>query len=371
MNAIYRKRLDTLQETLSRNGFDSCLIMQEENRRYLSGFTGEDNSVDESAGALIIGPDGLILATDSRFELHAIHEAPLFQVHVYKAGLHKDLPELLDRVGATRTAFEETRVSVGRFNRFAKALQERGSKVELVPHEDMTAPMRAIKSADEIHAIREALALAEAAFSAVKARITPGLTEKAIAWEMEKEMRGRGADGLSFPTIVASGPNAALPHAVPGKRILAPGEPLLIDWGARLNGYCSDSTRTVVAGTPCDTFKRVFDTLFEAQARAVDAICDGASGKAVDAVARKIIEKTFPDGFGHGLGHGVGLEIHEAPRLSPLRDDTLKAGMVVTVEPGIYLSDWGGMRLENMVLVTDTGAEVLNTLDYRDHIVAV
>ncbi|SCY66445.1 M24 family metallopeptidase [Desulfoluna spongiiphila] len=371
MNDIYRKRLDTLQDTLSRNGFDACLIMQEENRRYLSGFTGEDNSVDESAGALLIGPKGLILATDSRFELHAIHEAPLFDVHVYKTGLDKDLPELLDRVGASRVAFEETRVSVGRFNAFAAALKKSGSTAELVAHEDMTAPMRAIKSADEIQTMREALAIAEAAFSAVKANLTPGLTEKAIAWEMEKEMRSRGADGLSFPTIVASGPNAALPHAVPGDRKVAPGEPLLIDWGSRYNGYCSDSTRTVVLGSPCDTFKRVFDTLFEAQARAIDAICDGASGKTVDAVARGFIEQTFPDGFGHGLGHGVGLEIHEAPRLSYLKDHTLKAGMVVTVEPGIYLPEWGGIRLENMVLVTENGAEVLNTLDYRDHIVAI
>ncbi|WP_300670239.1 aminopeptidase P family protein [Desulfoluna sp.] len=371
MSDLYQHRLDTLQETLNQNGFDACLIMQEENRRYLSGFTGEDNSVDESAGALIIGPKGRILATDSRFELHAIHEATLFEVHVYKEGLHKDLPELLARVGASRVAFEETRVSVGRYNLFTKALREKEAKVELVAHEDMTAPMRAIKSTDEITTMRQALAIAEAAFSAVKARLKPGLSEKAIAWEMEKEMRSRGAEGLSFPTIVASGPNAALPHAVPGKRIVNIGEPILIDWGARYNGYCSDSTRTVVLGAPCDTFKRVFDTLFEAQARAVDAICDGVSGKAVDAVAREFIEKTFPDGFGHGLGHGVGIEVHEAPRLSPIKDNTLKAGMVVTVEPGIYLPDWGGIRLENMVLVTENGAEVLNTLDYHDFVIAL
>jgi len=345
--------------------------MQEENRRYLSGFTGEDNSVDESAGALLIGPRGLILATDSRFELHATHEAPLFEVHVYKTGLDKDLPELLARVGASRVAVEETRVSVGRFNAFTDALKKNGSTIKLVAHKDMTAPMRAIKSADEIKTMRDALAIAEAAFSAVKSTLKPGLTEKAIAWEMEKEMRSRGADGLSFPTIVASGPNAALPHAVPGERRLGISEPLLIDWGSRLNGYCSDSTRTVVLGSPCDTFKRVFDTLFEAQARAIEAICDGASGKAVDATAREFIEKTFPEGFGHGLGHGVGLEVHEAPRLSYLKDHTLKAGMVVTVEPGIYLPEWGGIRLENMVLVTENGAEVLNTLDYHDHIVAI
>lgn len=371
MNDIYGKRLDILRETLSQNGFDACIIMQEENRRYLSGFTGEDNGMDESAGALFIGPKGLILATDSRFELHATHEAPLFEIHVYKTGLDKDLPELLRRVGGTRVAIEETRVSVGRFRLFTQALEAKGDRVTLVPHEDMTAPMRAIKSADEIHTMRQALAIAESAFSSVKATLRVGLTEKAIAWEMEKAMRTGGAEGLSFPTIVASGPNAALPHAVPGERTIALNEPLLIDWGSRYKGYCSDSTRTVVLGTPDDTFTRIFDTLFEAQARAIEAICDGASGNEVDRKARAFIEQSFPEGFGHGLGHGVGLEIHEAPRLSPIKDYCLKAGMVVTVEPGIYLPEWGGMRLENMVLVTETGAEVLNTLDYQDYRVAV
>ena len=371
MNDIYKKRIETLHETLDQNGFDACIIMQEENRRYLSGFTGEDNGMDESAGALLIGPKGRILATDSRFELHATHEAPLFEIHVYKTGPDRDLPDLLQRIGATRVALEETRISMGRFRLFGKALEESASQVTLVPHEDMTAPMRAIKSPDEIRTMRKALAIAEAAFASVKATLTPGLTEKAVAWEMEKAMRTRGADGLSFPTIVASGPNAALPHAVPGDRTLGINEPILIDWGARYGGYCSDSTRTLVLGSPDETFTRVFDTLFEAQARAIEAICDGASGNEVDRKARSFIEERFPESFGHGLGHGVGLEIHEAPRLSPLKDYELKAGMVVTVEPGIYLPAWGGMRLENMVLVTETGAEVLNTLDYRDYQVRV
>ncbi|MCG8471711.1 MAG: Xaa-Pro peptidase family protein [Desulfobacterales bacterium] len=369
MNDIHATRLKAIESTLEENQFDGCLIMQEENRRYLSGFTGEDNSVDESAGALIIGPKGCILATDSRFELHATHEAPLFDVHVYKEGLHKDLPELLEKVGATRVAFEENRLSVGRHSLLIQEMTKKNSPAKLIPHTDMTAPMRAIKTSGEIKVMRQALAIAEEAFLAVKKCIKEGQTERQIAWQMEKEMRTRGADGLSFPTIVATGPNAALPHAVPGDRTVSAGEPVLIDWGARYNGYCSDSTRTLIIGKPDEMFKKVFDTLYEAQALAINAIREGVSGKAVDTVAREFIHKVFPDAFGHGLGHGVGLEVHEAPRLSPLRDDTLKAGMVVTVEPGIYVADWGGMRLENMVLVTETGAEVLNTLDFHDHVI--
>lgn len=369
MTDIYTQRLKSLEKTLDENNFDGCIIMQEENRFYLSGFTGEDNSVDESAGALIIGPKGRILATDSRFELHAKEEAPLYEVHVYRAGLHKDIPELLHRVGATRVAFEENRVSVGRFNLMEKALKEAGSKASLKAYADMTAPMRAIKSADEIQVMREALGIAEEAFLAVKAGIKEGQSEKEIAWEMEKAMRSRGASGLAFPTIVATGPNAALPHAVPGDRKLAKGEPLLIDWGARYNHYCSDSTRTLILGEPDEMFQKVFDTLFAAQAKAIEAIREGVSGKAVDAIAREYIDNVFPGAFGHGLGHGVGIEIHEAPRLSYLRDDTLKAGMVVTVEPGIYIAEWGGMRLENMVLVTKDGAEVFSKLDYHDFVI--
>ncbi len=180
-------------------------------------------------------------------------------------------------------------------------------------------------------------------------------------------MRAAGADGLSFPTIVASGPNSALPHAIPGSRRLQRGEPVLFDWGARLGGYCSDISRTVVFGPPDDTFRRVYETVAEAQRLAIEAIRAGSSSREVDAVARGHIDKMgFAGKFGHGLGHGAGLAIHEAPRLSPLKDTPLKEGMVTTVEPGVYLEGWGGVRLENMVAVRADRAEVLNGLGPRD-----
>jgi Xaa-Pro aminopeptidase len=217
------------------------------------------------------------------------------------------------------------------------------------------------KTQPEVAAIRKALRLAESVFSRVAADLRPGMTEKEAAWSLEKALREAGADGLSFPVIAASGPNSALPHAIPGDRPLQPGEPILFDWGVRLEGYCSDISRTLFMGKPDDTFRKVFQTVREAQEMAIAAIKAGADAKAVDNIARRHIEKMgFKDRFGHGLGHGVGLAIHEQPRLSPLSDKILEAGMVCTVEPGIYLPGWGGVRLENMIVVTSDGAEVLN-----------
>jgi Xaa-Pro aminopeptidase len=178
---------------------------------------------------------------------------------------------------------------------------------------------------------------------------------------MEKAMREAGAQGLSFPVIVASGPNSALPHAIPTERKLRRGEPILFDWGARLHEYCSDTTRTVIMGRPDDQFKTVFNTVVEARDMAIDAIKAGVSGTQVDRIARDHIEQNgFAGKFGHGLGHGTGLAVHESPRLSPVRDQQLEAGMIVTVEPGIYLPGWGGIRMENQVVVRDTHAQVLN-----------
>jgi Xaa-Pro aminopeptidase len=221
-----------------------------------------------------------------------------------------------------------------------------------------------IKESAEIDEIKKALSIAESVFKDFSESVTYGMKEKEAAWAMEKGMREAGADALSFPTIVASGSNSALPHAIPGNRIFKEGEPILFDWGARLNGYCSDISRTLVIGKVDDTFKKVYKTVLEAQRKATSAIRPGISSKAVDKIARNHIDESeFKDKFGHGLGHGTGLSVHEHPRLSPLKDIKLEAGMVFTVEPGIYIPDWGGVRLENMVVVREDGAEILNDLD--------
>ncbi len=368
MDQLVVERIDLLRQKLADIGSDTLLVLTDENRRYLSGFTGHDTQFDESAGALLITTDRLILATDFRYELQARHEAPLYKIVCYKKSLSEELPGLLTSLGTKTLAFESVRLSYLEYRKMSDAIGEAGLEVILKPVQDVVETLRIKKSEVEIETLRQALALAESAFTECVTKIKPGMTEKELAWMMEKGMREAGAEALSFPTIVAAGPNSALPHAIPGDRIIKVGEPLLFDWGARLNGYCSDISRTVIIGQPDDTFTKIFQTVLEAQRLAIEAIKGGVSSMAVDRIARDHIEREgFGGKFGHGLGHGTGLAIHEAPRLSPLKDTLLEPGMVTTVEPGVYLENWGGVRLENMVVVRADGAEVLNRTDPSIH----
>jgi Xaa-Pro aminopeptidase len=350
--------------SLSRQNLNAVVVLVQENRRYLSSFTGEDTQFDESAGALIITDANLILATDSRYELQAKRESPQYEIVTYKDGLAKALPPILKRLGIKNLGFESVRMSYKQYSEILQELNKAALDVKLLPTENLVEDLRIIKENPEIDAIKAALAIAESVFSDCLPLIQPGVTEKELAWTMEKRLREAGADSLSFPTIVAAGPNSALPHAIPGSRKIKSGEPVLFDWGVKLNGYCSDISRTVVIGKPDETFKKVFQTALDAQRLAIDAVKPGVSSKAVDEIARNYInDKGFKGKFGHGLGHGTGLAIHESPRLSPIKDIPLEAGMVSTIEPGIYLPEWGGVRLENMIVVRDESAEVLNRLD--------
>lgn len=360
-------RIDHLRRRLAQESLDALLVLVAENRFYLSGYTGEDSQFDETAGALVITGRELVLATDARFDVQAAAEAPLYETVCYKKGLAEELPSLVRRLGIQRMGFESVRVSVFQHDKMTAALRAAGAACTLVPVTDWVEALRAVKSEDEVQATRRALAIAEDAFEEALTRIVPGMTEKAAAWELEKAMRDRGADALSFPIICAAGTNAALPHAIPGDRVISDDAPLLFDWGARRSHYCSDISRTVVLGTPDGTFKKVYRAVREAQLRAIDAIRAGESSKHVDAVARRVIDDAgFAGKFGHGLGHGTGIAVHEAPRLSPLRDTPLEAGMIVTVEPGIYLPEWGGVRLENQVVVREDHGEVLNRMGFLE-----
>ncbi len=357
------QRIEFLRHSMNSADIDTLLVLVGENRFYLSGFSAQDHQYDESAGALVITQNHLILATDSRFDLQARDEAPLYEVVIYKKGLARELPDLMKRLDTRRLGFEEARMSYHQYRQFKIEMEKASVSVELVPVEDFVEKFRLIKSSQEIELTRHALELAEQVFRRVVNKMTPGMTEKALAWEMERGMREDGADDICFPVIVAGGPNSALPHAVPTDRPIAAGEPILFDWGARLNAYCSDTSRTVILGPADDTFKKVHSTVLEAQKRAIAAIASGASTKAVDAAARTYIHsKGFEGKFGHGTGHGTGLAVHESPRLSPLKETKLEAGMIVTVEPGIYLADWGGVRIENQVVVRKDGSDVLNRL---------
>ncbi len=361
MDTIIENRIARIRQALAGLSLDALLVSVQENRYYLSGFDSEDNQFDESAGVLIISDRHLVLATDSRFTLQAQTEASGFEIVCYKKGLEAELAGIVADLNIRRLGFESVRLSCKNHAAYAKVLAESRPPVELVATENLVESLRQIKSEDEIQRTVEALRLAESAFSDVVGTIRPKMTERQVAWSLEKAMREAGAQQLSFPVIVASGPNSALPHAVPTDRPLAVGEPIIVDWGARLDAYCSDTTRTFILGRADDTFKRVFDTVVKARDMAIAAIVAGAGGTQVDKIARDHIERSGYGGkFGHGLGHGTGLAVHEAPRLSPVRDDPLEAGMIVTVEPGIYLPDWGGVRMENQVVVRENGAQVLN-----------
>jgi len=359
------KRVERLRKSLAENNIDSLLVLVEENRRYLSGFTGEDTRFDETAGALFITDKRLILATDSRNDLQAAREAPLYEIICYKKGLVKELPNIINTLQTKRLGFESIRMSYMQYNKICGQLSSSDIDVELVEADNIMECLRAVKEQSELEEIKKALFIAESVFiNFAENTIKPGMTEKEAAWILEKNLREAGADSLSFPIIVASGPNSALPHAIPGNRNFHKGEPILFDWGARLNGYCSDISRTLVIGSPDDKFKKIFNTVLDAQLKAIDAIKPGISSKDVDEIARNHIDSmAFKDNFGHGLGHGIGLAVHEPPGISSLKDTLLEKQMVFTVEPGIYIPGWGGIRLENMVVVRKDGAEVLNSHD--------
>lgn len=369
-NGVIENRIEAFRKRLKTKKIDGFLVLNQSNRRFLSGYTGHDTGIDESAGALIITRNDLILLTDSRFDVQAANEAPLYQVRCYKTGLQEHIPDILNSLGCNKLGFEGSRMSYAMYCKIKETINSNNVKTEFIPADEVVDDLRVIKSDDEVDIMRKALSIAESAYTKTLAMVKPGLTETALAWELEKNMREGGAEGLSFPSIVAAGPNSALPHAIPGKRTVRENEPLLFDWGAVYEGYCSDTSRTLSVGKPDETFLKLYDILFDAQRMAIEAIRPGVSTKTVDGIARGHIGKFgYEKNFGHGLGHGVGLEIHEAPRLSPLKESILEKGMIVTVEPGIYLPEWGGIRLENMVLVTEDGAEVLNTLSYEDRII--
>jgi Xaa-Pro aminopeptidase len=372
LEKIIKKRITGVKGCFNEFNIDTLMISVGENRRYLSGFRGHDTQFDESAGVLFISSAGLILATDSRFEEQAVNEAPLYDIICHKEGLEREIPKILKKLGTKKLGIESKRISLLDYKKMLKEIQSSALAIKLVQTENIVENLREIKSEEEIQSIKKALSIAESVFRDIQKYIKAGITEKEAAWKIEKGLREAGADGESFPAIVASGPNSALPHAIPSDRRFKKGEPILFDWGAKVDGYCSDISRTIFLGKPDDMFKNVFNTVLEAQSKAIKSIRSGKDSKYVDSIARGHIEKMgFEKRFGHGLGHGTGLSIHEQPRLSPLASSKLKPKMVVTVEPGIYIPGWGGVRLENMVVVRKEKAEVLNKLDPLEYLNSV
>ena len=353
-------RIGQLQTSLRRLKIDALLVSQPDNRRYLSGYTASDHGIQESSGFLLIPVDGHpYLLTDSRFTLQAEAEAPLYEVRLYPKGLLKLLEKLLPQLGIRSLGFESDYLLHATFLRLQTLAAKRG--LTLRPQQGLVEKMRLIKTEAELHLLRASTRLNEQVFQSVYHTIEPGMTEREIALALELTMREMGAEGPSFDTIVAFGTNAARPHAVPTDRELQAGDLVLIDMGLVYKGYCSDMTRTFVAGKPDQTFLDRHRLVRQAMLAGIGAIRAGVTGQAVDRAARQVlIDGGYGEAFGHGLGHGVGLAVHEAPRLSPRSRKQLQAGMVVTVEPGLYLPEWGGIRLENMVVVGEDGCELLN-----------
>ena len=365
-DASIRLRLAALRELLPASEVDGLLVTCLENRRYLSGFTAED----PDWGLLLITAQAAVLLTDFRYQLWAQKEAPDFEVVVYRLNLGETLAGLLQDLQVRRLGFEAAYLSYRQHQRLTQATAGAGLALEWRPVEGLVEGLREAKSAAELAVMRRALALSEGVLAQVARELAPGQTERQVAWEIEKRLREGGAGGLAFPPIVAAGENSARPHHQPGDRVLQKGEPIIIDMGARVDGYCADITRTYCLGTPDEQFRQIYSLVRRAQVRAELELRAGLDSLAGDALAREVIAAAgYGEAFGHSLGHGVGLAVHEAPSLSPSeeRRTVLKAGAVVTVEPGIYLAGWGGVRLEDMVLLQPDGAEVLNHLaDFYD-----
>ncbi len=353
-------RLEAVRKHLDENGFDAVLVSQPENRLYLSGFTG-------TAGVLVVSADEAVLATDSRYYIQVEEEAPNFQLERVGYDLHAGLVPVLKRMGATRVGFEEEHVTVGERARLEGAFAP--ADVTLVPMGRFVDQLRAVKEPEEIDAIRRAVRITDEAYARTLEGLRAGMSEDQLAWEIRSRLHDLGVDELAFETIVAAGENSAKPHYRAGSAQIVTGEPLMIDMGARVDGYCGDLTRTVVLDEAAqDRFGEIHAVVLEAQRMALGAIRPGISGGEVDQVARQVIESAgHGEAFAHGLGHGVGLAVHEAPRLRQGSEDVLEPGMVFTVEPGIYVAGWGGVRMEDMVVVTETGVEVL-TASSRDPI---
>lgn len=347
-------RLEQLRALMIQAGISALWVRQEENRRYLSGFTGD-------SGSLIITATAGYLLTDGRFIEQAQKEAPDFQVIDLGSEPWDKMGALLADTGIEQLFFEAEYTTYATYAEFQEHARDWPRQVNLAPVKNFIDRLRQVKEQGEIASLERAIAIADAGFEHLLTILRPGLTERDVALELEYYMGKQGSSGPSFTTIIASGPRAALPHGVAGERSLQPGDLVVMDFGAVYNGYHSDLTRTVALPPAPVEWRRLYDLVLAAQEKAIEAIRPGMTGREVDAVAREYITAAgYGKYFSHGLGHGVGLAIHEAPTLSPRSEIKLEPGMVVTVEPGIYLPGQGGIRIEDVVLIQEGVARVLS-----------
>lgn len=351
MNPIpWQDRLAAVRGRLAEWDVDALLVTNLLHVRWLTGFTG-------SFGMALVTAEAALLATDFRYWEQATRQAPTFTLFKWRSGVKGIRQQFIRSVTAQRLGVEAAQLTLAEYAQWRKVRGVRWVKLPTT-----LEPLRAVKDAAELAAIRAAAAITDGAMAQVPALARPGMTEQELAWALEKGMREAGATGMAFEVIVASGPNAALPHHRPGQRPLALGDAVVIDMGAQREGYHSDLTRTFHLGaSPSEMFQNIYQLVQTAQSRALAEMRAGMSGQAIDALAREVIAQAgHGEAFGHSLGHGVGLAIHEEPRLAATNPAAIPAGSVVTVEPGVYLPGWGGVRIEDLVVLGAAGPELLS-----------
>lgn len=345
-------RLAKLRSKLAEQRLDAILITMMDNVRYISGFTG-------STATAIVGKSDAVLLVDPRYTTQANDECRGFRIVEYRRVTER-LPRVIAEVEGMKAGSLGFEADYLPYSEYKSLEESRRSNISLVDTQRIVDDLRLIKDAQELDAIKYAIAISDACFEEILVQIKPGLMERDVAIAIDFCMRKHGASKPAFDTIVAAGPHAALPHAQPGDRILERGQLLKMDFGAEYQQYPSDLTRTVCLGQPDAKQREVYNTVLEAQLKAIDAIRPGIAGKDVDSVARDHIAAAgYGKYFGHGLGHSLGRGVHDGPGLSQTSPIILEPGMVMTVEPGIYIPGWGGVRIEDDVLVTDDGCEIL------------
>jgi Xaa-Pro aminopeptidase len=350
MEASMADRLNKLYKELNNQKIDGLLVFKPQNRLYLSGFTG-------SSAVLFITEKHQFLITDFRYIEQAQKQCPEFTIVDFKGTLFDTIKTVVEKTGAKNIGFERDFLTYIQYEVLTKQL----SFATLIPTKDIVETLRVIKDQSEILKLNKAVEIADAAYKHILTYIKPGMTEIQVALELEFTMRRQGAEKAAFDIILASGQRSSLPHGVASEKVIEAGDSVTMDFGAVYQGYHSDMTRTIFIGEVTDKQREIYNIVLEAQLTGIKAIAPGKKGKEVDAAARDLIAaKGYGDNFGHGLGHGVGLEIHENPRLSLNSEDNLVSGMAVTVEPGIYLPGWGGVRIEDTTIITAAGCQVLN-----------
>jgi Xaa-Pro aminopeptidase len=356
--AYLKVRHKNVRDAMKELQLDGLLLTHPSDIAYLSNFGGEDS-------VALITDKEVHLVTDFRYEEQAQLEAGWMKMSIRDGKMEEALAKVVAGAKGKKFGYEVNFATVGQIDALTRALKEANSGAQLVPLENVMLNIRKVKDDHEIDLIRKSVAIAEEAFNAIRDEIKVGQTENYLAGLMVFELRSRGATNSSFPVIVAAGTNSSLPHYRPAEVLVQRDQPLLIDWGALYKGYCSDLTRTLMVGRVNPKMKQIYKVVYEAQQAAIKFLRPGITTVQADRVARDVIENAgFGKQFGHGLGHGIGRDIHEFPALRKTgHEEELRPGMIVTVEPGIYLPGEGGVRIEDDVLITHSGCEVLSSLD--------